>query len=101
MRQDTREWQLVVTKQLIFNCRKNSHYHAWLLIKQASLHHSLHKDHLYLLSEAIEILKLFDQKKLITSKCMTLDLLGLAYLWKGICYHASIVRLDKIVLCTL
>ena len=93
MRQDTREWQLLVAKQLVSMCTKHSHTHVQLLIKQASLYHGLSKDgHMDLLSEAIKILEFIDSKNSVSVKCMTLDLLGLAHLWKGIFLHAKVVR---------
>ncbi|XP_019850112.1 PREDICTED: uncharacterized protein LOC105312138 isoform X2 [Amphimedon queenslandica] len=91
--QDTRDWQLSLTLQLLaLEENKRSHYYAWLLIKQASLSHSLQSTDSQgspsdVLSKAIVLLKSLQDS--VDSRCMSSDLLGLAYLWRGIFMHSS------------
>ena len=93
--QDTRDWQLPLTLQLLSLEEKGSHYYAWLLIKQASLCHSLQctdsrESPSGVLRKAIQLLESLQDS--IDDKCKSSDLLGLAYLWRGFLMHSSCMR---------
>ena len=99
LKEDTTLWELFVIQQLLslYKGRTHSINHARLLIKQASLYHKLEDenslDHtpLNMLDEAIGILESCDIS-VAERQCLTLDLLGLAHLWKSICVHTQHVK---------
>ena len=97
VKQKTDDWQLTVVNQLLSFSSHLTHEYACILIKQASLRHSCNNntDHtpFHSLSDAFKILdSLVSDCSCIEESCMTFDLLGLAYLWKGICLHETHVR---------
>lgn len=97
VKQKTDDWQLTVINQLLSLSSHSTHEYAWILIKQASLRHSYNNntDHtsFHSLSDAVKSLEsLVTESSCSEESCLTFDLLGLAYLWKGICLHEAHIR---------